>query len=143
MYHFLSLHYISRYPSGSIRSHPSPHSLLSKGCLLLRCLHKSVLGFFLFLLPIQKKGKIVTITPSTLTWRFMQAVKVLNLPHFRYHDLRHYSASIMHAIGVPDVYIMERSGWSSDRTLKNIYRNSLDDYQKKYTELTNNYFKNL
>lgn len=92
---------------------------------------------------LPKEGNIITIPPSKITSRFIQAVNDLELPHFRYHDLRHYSASIMHAIGVPDVYIMERGGWSSDRTLKNIYRNSLDDYQKKYTDMTNNYFKNL
>lgn len=92
---------------------------------------------------LPKKGKIITISPSIVTKRFIQAIIDLELPHFRYHDLRHYSASIMHAIGVPDVYIMERGGWSSDRTLKAIYRNSLDDYQKKYTNMTNEYFKNL
>lgn len=47
-------------------------------------------------------------------------MKKLDIPHFRFHDLRYYSASIMHAIGVPDVYIMERGGWSSDKTLKKI-----------------------
>ena len=49
----------------------------------------------------------------------------------------------MHAIGIPDVYIMERGGWSSDRTLKTIYRNSLTDYQRKYTDMTNEYFSKL
>ena len=49
----------------------------------------------------------------------------------------------MHAIGVPDIYIMERGGWSSDKTLKAIYRNSLTDYQRKYTDMTNDYFSKL
>lgn len=70
-------------------------------------------------------------------------MKKLDIPHFRFHDLRHYSASIMHAIGVPDVYIMERGGWSSDKTLKKIYRNSLSDYQEKYTTKTNAYFEKI
>ena len=90
-----------------------------------------------------KSGKLVQISPRTLTKVFASTIKQLNLPHFRFHDLRHYSASIMHAIGVPDVYIMERGGWSSDRTLKAIYRNSLTDYQKKYTDMTNEYFSKL
>lgn len=63
--------------------------------------------------------------------------------YFRLHDLRHYSASIMHATGVPDVYIMGRGGWSSDYTLKNIYRGSMDDYSKQYTNITNQHFENM
>lgn len=86
---------------------------------------------------------IITIPPSKITIKFIHAIIDLQLPHFRYHDLRHYSASIMHAIGVPDVYIMERGGWSSDKTLKKIYRNSLTDYQQKYTQQTNTYFENI
>ena len=49
---------------------------------------------------------------------------------FRFHDLRRYSASIMHAIGDPDQYIMERGGWKSDKVLKQVYRGTLNEYQK-------------
>ena len=70
-------------------------------------------------------------------------MRKLNLPHFRFHDLRHYSASIMHAINIPDQYIMQRGGWSSDRTLKDIYRGTLDDYQDKYTDMTIKYFETM
>ena len=41
---------------------------------------------------------------------------------FRFHDFRHYSASIMHAIGIPDQYIMARGGWKTDTVLKAVYR---------------------
>ena len=46
--------------------------------------------------------------------------------HFRFHDLRHYAASIMHAIGVPDQYILQRGGWASDNVMKSVYRNVID-----------------
>ncbi|MBE5957701.1 MAG: site-specific integrase [Lachnospiraceae bacterium] len=92
---------------------------------------------------LPKRGKLVNITPHTLTNRFERCFNELEIKKFRFHDLRHYSASIMHAIGVPDVYIMERGGWKSDATLKNIYRNSLDDFQRKYIEQTNNYFSKM
>jgi integrase len=61
----------------------------------------------------------------------------------RYHDLRAYAASIMHAIGVPDQYIMERSGWKSDKVLKSVYRHTLSDQNKKYQEKANRHFKKL
>ena len=56
---------------------------------------------------------------------------------FRFHDLRHYSASIMHAIGILDQYIMARGGWKTDTVLKAVYRNVINDEQKKFTDKIN------
>ena len=89
------------------------------------------------------KGKLINITPAVVSHRFDNAFLRTGMKRFRFHDLRHYSASIMHAIGVPDVYIMQRGGWSSDHTLKKIYRGSMDDYQQKFTDLTNEHFSNM
>ena len=97
--------------------------------------------FVIDLLP--SEGKIVKINPNELTQRFINTISRLKIPKFRFHDLRHYSASVMHAIGVPDVYIMQRGGWSSDATLKNIYRGSMDDFQKKFTNITNSHFEKI
>ena len=47
------------------------------------------------------------------------------IPHFDFHDLRHYCASVQHALGVPDAYIMQRGGWGNDRVLKEVYRHAL------------------
>ena len=32
----------------------------------------------------------------------------------------------MHAIGVPDQYILQRGGWASDNVMKSVYRNVID-----------------
>lgn len=61
----------------------------------------------------------------------------------RFHDLRHYAASIMHALGIPDQYIMERGGWKSDRVLKSVYRNTLSDQSEKFSQVANNHFSEL
>ena len=92
---------------------------------------------------LPKEGRLVNISPSRVSDRFIKTLKKLNKRNFRFHDLRHYSASVMHAIGVPDVYIMERGGWKSDNTLKKIYRGKMDDYQKKFTDTTNNHFEKI
>ena len=55
----------------------------------------------------------------------------------RFHDLRHYSASKMHAVGVPDQYIQGRHGWKTDYALKKIYRNELDDVTKSMNDKIN------
>lgn len=78
-----------------------------------------------------ENGRIVNIMPVTITDYFADARSKYNLPHFRFHDLRHYQASILHAMGVPDKYIMERGGWSTDSTLKNIYQHTMSDKRKQ------------
>lgn len=86
-------------------------------------------------------GRIVKMHPEDVTKKFGQAVERSGLPHFRFHDLRHYSASIMHAIGVPDQYIMDRGGWKSDRVLKATYRNVINQEKEKFTKKINGHFE--
>lgn len=88
-------------------------------------------------------GRIVQIIPDNITSRFERALKHLDITSFRFHDLRHYAASIMHAIGVPDQYIMQRGGWGSDHTLKAIYRGTIAEYSQKYTDMTLEHFNNM
>ena len=90
-----------------------------------------------------KTGRITNMNPSTLCHTFKEKLDRLNIPHFRFHDLRHYSASIQHAMGVPDAYIMARGGWSSDRVLKAVYRHTLEDKTKEMNDKVNNYFSNI
>lgn len=90
-----------------------------------------------------RSGRIVNLTPDVITGRFARCLKAAGLPHFRFHDLRHYSASIQHALGIPDSYIMQRGGWESDSTLKSIYRHTLSDRTSKMNQVANDYFTKL
>lgn len=83
---------------------------------------------------------IVKMVPDSITKRFIDLRDSLGLL-CRFHDLRHYAASILHSIGVPDAYIMERGGWSNDKVLKSIYRNSLSDKSDHFTSIANDYFE--
>ena len=88
-------------------------------------------------------GRIIQATPSQISDRFARAIRFSGSPHFRFHDLRHYSASIMHAMGVPDQYIMSRGGWRTDTVLKAVYRNTISSEQKKQDQLINKHFKSM
>ena len=88
-------------------------------------------------------GRIIHCTPNQLTGKFQRAIKATKLPHFRFHDLRHYSASIMHAIGVPDQYILQRGGWSSDNILKGVYRNVIDLEARKQNRKILDHFEKV
>lgn len=89
------------------------------------------------------KGPLVSLTPDLITDYFGHILKRVGVPHFRFHDLRHYSASIQHAIGIPDAYIMQRGGWKSDTVLKQIYRHAMDQETKKNNDKVNAYFSKI
>lgn len=90
-----------------------------------------------------KDGQLVNLSPSQLSDRFASLVKRCGLPHIRFHDLRHYSASMMHAAGIPDQYIMQRGGWSSDHVMKRVYINAMDDQTRIMNEKINSTFKKV
>lgn len=92
---------------------------------------------------IQEKGYITNMTPNQITRRFDYTLKKIGIPHFRFHDLRHYSASIQHALGIPDAYIMQRGGWGSDSVLKAVYRHAMNDRQKEMNQIANGHFESL
>lgn len=98
-------------------------------------------GFVIEKLP--ETGRLVNLNPNQITRRFERTFPKLQIKSFRFHDLRHYAASIMHAIGVPDQYIMQRGGWNSDRTLKAIYRGTIEEYTQKYTDMTLSHFDSM
>ena len=49
----------------------------------------------------------------------------------------------MHAIGILDQYIMARGGWKTDTVLKAVYRNVINDEQKKFTDKINSHFTTM
>lgn len=90
-----------------------------------------------------RKGRIVHLKPNQISDRFIDIIKASGLKHFRFHDLRHYCASIQHAIGIPDAYIMQRGGWGSDAVLKKVYRHALEDKTDEMSQKANDYFSEL
>lgn len=91
----------------------------------------------------KKNGRITTLNPDALTCRFRRRIRALGIKPFRFHDLRHYSASIQHAIGIPDAYIMQRGGWKSDGILKAVYRHTMDEQQKTMNQIVNSHFNEI
>lgn len=88
-------------------------------------------------------GKVTDLTPTAITHRFQALIAKNGFPHIRFHDLRHYSASLLHAMGIPDIYIMDRAGWGTDYALKNIYNHALDDEKVLVTQKINEQFTDI
>lgn len=88
-------------------------------------------------------GRVTLLTPDALTNRFKRLQTRIFDEQFRFHDLRHYSASIQHALGIPDAYIMKRGGWKSDTVLKRVYRHAMDAEQSKMNNIANSHFSSI
>ncbi len=88
----------------------------------------------------KRHGKI-KVSPDAITHQHAHILKRLGIRHFRFHDYRHYGASVLHALGMPDKYIMQRGGWSSQGTLERIYKHALDEISQKENAKANAYFE--
>lgn len=88
-------------------------------------------------------GKIFPFTPDVISHRFAHITQNAGVPHFRFHDLRHYCASILHAINIPDQYIMARGGWLTPAVLDSVYRHAMDDREKEMNDKANEHFAKL
>lgn len=91
---------------------------------------------------IIKKGCITNIkTPGGLTTGFERIAEKVGCKGTRFHDLRHWCASYLHAKGVPDQYIMIRGGWKTDRVMKAVYTHELASESDKWNKQIDKYFE--
>lgn len=79
-------------------------------------------------LQAQGNGRICPLSPDQITKRFHSLLKRNGMQIFRFHDLRHFFASALHALGVPDKYIMLYGGWESETVLHGVYQHVLGEY---------------
>lgn len=84
--------------------------------------------------------RVYPFSPMTLSNGFARTTLQVLGKKYRFHDLRHYSASVLHAMGVPDLYIMQRGGWEDRETLNRVYQHVMSDEQKRYNEKIMNRF---
>lgn len=92
---------------------------------------------------INEQGYICKVQPQTLTVMLQKVLKRNNIPLFRFHDLRHYSCSIRSSLGIPTEYILKDGGWKTDYVMKNVYRHTLSDREKEFTQKTIDHFNNI
>ena len=88
-------------------------------------------------------GKITNLTPSVITKQFSKILKEAEISHFRFHDLRHYAVSILHAMNIPDKYIMARGGWQTNHTMNNVYNHTLKNIQNEFNNKISEHFTDI
>lgn len=79
---------------------------------------------------------VINRIPDTISKDFIDLRNELGIK-CRFHDLRHYNASIMLALNIPDKYAMERMGYSTPATLKKVYQHTMRDKQQEVANTVN------
>ena len=84
-------------------------------------------------------GYIFPHDPDWITRNFGRFARRMGL-NCNFHSLRHYCVSYLHAVGIPDQYIQQRVGHRTDQTLKNVYRNLIEEKSISFAKKANNAF---
>lgn len=86
---------------------------------------------------------VVKWLPDTITKRFIELRKNRGL-NIRFHDLRHYYASIGAALGIPDLYLAESGGWKQNsKVLKSVYQNKITPISDAFEKKMNDHFSKI
>lgn len=92
---------------------------------------------------IQEQGYIYKGFPNSISKYMARTEKRLGLKHFAIHKLRHFYATMLHDLGIPDSDIMKLGGWSSDHVMKKVYRHAVQSTINSAQSRAINYFNNL
>ena len=79
---------------------------------------------------IRQQGYIYRGAPGRITAFLHSAQDKLEIPRFSIHKLRHYFASKMSALKIPEADIMKMGGWETDHIMKSVYRHSTLDREE-------------
>ena len=80
---------------------------------------------------IHKQGYVYRGAPNSITQHLKRLEAKLGMPEFSLHKLRHYFASEMSALGVPEADILRMGGWETDHVMKSVYRHSMMEKEEQ------------
>lgn len=87
--------------------------------------------------------KIVKLSASAITGRLDTIMRKAELPHFKFHELRHSYASVMLAIKIPNKYAAAVMGHKSTYMLDKVYQQLMDEYADDYGNKIADYYDSL
>ena len=80
---------------------------------------------------------ICPMTGAAIYKGFQRICEKVGVKPCRFHDLRHFTASEIHSLGVPDKYAMARMGHKTDYMLKNVYQHIMRDKEDSFSDIIN------
>ena len=91
---------------------------------------------------MQPDDYVVAYTRKQVYGRFVKTMRSAGY-QITFHDLRHINASVMAKLNIPDVYAMERGGWSNTSTLKSVYQQTFDTDRQRIDQTIDDYFQDI
>lgn len=91
----------------------------------------------------RESERVVTMSPQTIRNHMVSIAKSAGIPFIGLHALRHTNASVMLSLNIADKYAMERGGWSSVKTMKDIYQHTMDAHRETANKAIDTYFTTL
>ena len=86
---------------------------------------------------------ILGIYPNTIGENFIKLKKKLGID-IRFHDLRHYFASLAIVLNIPDTYAASLGGWrNSSSVLKEVYQGNIVSMSEAYAGKINEHFESM
>lgn len=80
---------------------------------------------------------------SAINKNFIRICKKAGVKPCRFHDLRHFAASVSLALGVPDKYSMKRMGHATENMLKTTYQHTLKSKEEEYADMVDTHMEAL
>ena len=87
----------------------------------------------------KKSEYIVPMTAASIKRRYNTLLKHLGLPAYRFHDLRHHSASVGAKLGIPDDYMRQYIGHSTVNMLKR-YQHQMESATSNFAKVLDKYY---
>ena len=92
----------------------------------------------------KKSGRLVKYqNPGSITQCFVKLRKRVDV-NIRFHDLRHYYASIGAVLGIPDNYLADFGGWKrGSGVMKEVYQNNITSMSELYARKMADHFSKM
>lgn len=91
----------------------------------------------------KESEKITTITPQQLKNKFFAMLEKNNIQHYRLHDLRHYTVSVMLSLNIPKNYIADYVGHESERMIDQVYGHIMQSANRDFMDIAEEHFKQI
>lgn len=86
-------------------------------------------------------GKYVTkLKPVSIGNKFPKALIKMGLPHYRFHDLRHYLVSVMLSLNIPKMYIADYVGHADEHMIDTVYGHIMATKKHEVEDIMEAYF---
>lgn len=85
----------------------------------------------------------ITVSPTLITKHYATLLKAAGVHHYRFHDLRHYTVSVMLSLNIPKNYIADYVGHETENMIDRVYGHILKSKKTSVEDVINQYYQNL